>query len=147
MSSSGFEPCRVFELGTSRRLALALIGLHVATASALFAAQLPWTVRVAAVALLVLSARRALSRHANRTGSDAVVRLVRRADGRWAAIHRDGTALIGPLAGDSFIHPWLTIVGIRDGWRTCWTPVPADALSPDDHRRLRVWVKWQPPSA
>jgi hypothetical protein len=145
MSPDGFAPCRVFELGPSRGLARAVVTVHAAAALAVLAAQLPWPLKVAAAAALAFSGRRALRRHAMRTATDAVVRLMRRDGGGWAALRNDGTAVIGPLADRSYVHPWLVIVGIEDGWRTLYTPVPADALPPDDHRRLRVWVKWQPP--
>ena len=144
MSSNGFAPCRVFELRASRRLARALIALHAAAALAILAAQLPWPLKLAVVLLLALSGRAALRRHAARTAPSAVTRLVRRTDGGWVALRNDGTAVIGALADASVVHPWLVVVGIEDGWRTLFTPVPADALHPEDHRRLRVWVKWQP---
>ncbi len=145
MSSSGFAPCRVFELRRSPRLALALGALHAAATAALLAAQLPVLLKLAAIAAVVVSARQAHHTHALRTAHRAVVRLVRRDTGDWVAERRDGTAFIGTLASDSVIHRHLVVVGIKDGWRTLFTPVPADALSADEHRRLRVWVKWQPP--
>ena len=144
MSHNGFAPCRVFELRASRGIACALVAVHAAAGIAILAAQFPWPLKFTAAALLALGGTRAVRRHATRTAPDAVVRLLRRPDGGWAALRADGSAMIGALGDASYIHPWLTIVGIEDGWRTLYTPVPGDALHPDDHRRLRVWVKWQP---
>ncbi|MEX0900204.1 MAG: protein YgfX [Gammaproteobacteria bacterium] len=146
MSSNGFAHCRVFELGRSPRLAVAVTVLHAAGAIALLAAQLPWATKVVALATALASARHALRTHTSRTARSAVVRLVRRDDGYWCAERRDGTSFVGTLARDSYIHRHLVVVGIKDGWRTLFTPVPADALNTNDHRRLRVWVKWQPPA-
>ena len=145
MSSSGFAPCRVFELRRSPRLAAVLATCHAAAVVAVLLAQLPWPAKLAAFAVIGLSARHTHRSHAVRSAGGAVVRLVRRDSGDWVAERRDGTAFVGPLARDCVIHRHLVIVGIRDGWRTLFTPVPADALAADDHRRLRVWVKWQPP--
>ncbi|MFN2300884.1 MAG: protein YgfX [Gammaproteobacteria bacterium] len=144
MSPSGFGRCPAYEPGRSTRFAAALAAVHAAAALAVLFAQLPPALRLAGIAALAASALHAIAVHALRTAPAAIVRIAVRDDGRWTLQRRDGRTVTGQLHGDSFIHRWLVVVGVRDGWRSVFVPIPLDALPPDDHRRLRVLVKWTP---
>ena len=43
-----------------------------------------------------------------------------------------------------FVHPWLTVIRLQteDG-RQFSLPVTVDSMSPEDFRRLRVFLRWQ----
>ena len=144
MRSNGFAPCRVFEPRRSAALCRLVAATHALAFLAVGIAQLPWSLRIPMWLALGLSGYRAWTRHATRSSPRAVVRLERHDDGRWSAQRRDGTSVIGTLVDDSFIHRALVVVGIADGGLKTFVAVPSDALGADDHRRLRVWVKWQP---
>lgn len=144
MSQSGFGRCPAFEPRCSKRFAAALAALHASAALAVLFAQLAPALKLAWVAALAASALHTLATHALRTAPGAVVRISLRDDGRWTLHLRDGRTVTGALHRDSFIHPCLIVVGVRDGWLPTFAPVPVDALSTDDHRRLRVLVKWAP---
>lgn len=106
---------------------------------ALFAAQLPWPLIAAGMLLLILVAWRTLW-----PGHGRVVTLAARADGRWTVRYANGRSAIGLLQPDSVAHPWLCVVALRDGWRRVTVTIPADALTRDAHRRLRVRLRWPP---
>lgn len=142
MSSPGFDPCPAFEPGASVRFAALMVLSHGAAGLGIVVAQLPIWLKPALLAVVLCSAWRALRVNGWRTAGAAVVRVARRGDGRWELLRRDGRVTIGELHDDCYVHPLLAVVGVRDGWRTVFVPVPVDALRPDAHRRLRVWLRW-----
>jgi len=42
-----------------------------------------------------------------------------------------------------FVHPWLSVFALDTGGRVSWHPVFPDSASPDDFRRLRLWLRWR----
>ena len=64
--------------------------------------------------------------------------------GELSVQQRDGDWQDAALLGTSFVAPWLTILNFRFSTRR-WPQhvvLTPDALSQDDFRRLRVWLKW-----
>lgn len=129
----------VFELRPSRQLTAVVLAATTGGGMALAVAQLPWQLAAAGALILALVALQAL-----RPGGSRVVTLAARDDGRWAAHYADGRVTVGVLSADSFTHPWLCVVVLRDGWRRVAVNVPADALTRDAHRRLRLRLRWLP---
>jgi toxin CptA len=132
-------------LGPSRGLTWLLSGGHAA-AAVLVWVTLPIGWSLAACAALVASLLFALGRHARRSAGAAVVEVALRQDGRVDLRRRDGACLQERLLPSTFVSPMLVILNLA-GNR--WRPpravlVPADSVAADDHRRLRVWLRWRP---
>jgi hypothetical protein len=139
MSSREFERFPTFEPGGSTAMALACGLLGLATIGALFVAQIEPVWKFSLLALVV-----SVTVRTTRPGTRRTVALRRLTDGRWSMFHADGRTCVGHLHRGSVAHPWLCVVVIADGWRRMQVTIPADALSRDDHRRLRVWLRWCP---
>lgn len=114
---------------------LLLVAVHLAALAALFLASLPGAVRLAGVLLLGAS----LWATWNRLVS---VRLRARADGQLE-IWREAAWKPVQLRGDSVALPWLIVLRWREGRRRHSLALPGDALAGDEHRRLRVWLRWK----
>jgi toxin CptA len=108
----------------------------------------PWP-SLAACAALAGSLLLALGRHARRSTGAAVVEVALAQDGRVELRRRDGGSIQGRLLPSSFVSRPLVILNLAaDRWRPARAVlVPADAVAADDHRRLRVWLRWQPLAA
>ena len=116
----------------ARRLALAL---HLAALAALLLARLPPFVWAAGLALLAVSL--ALS-----TRRPDLPRLRCKSDGRLE-IWRDGGWRAAQLLPDSVALPWLIVLRWRENGRRHRLLLPPDTLRGDEHRRLRVWLRWK----
>ncbi len=116
----------------ARRL---LLLLHLAALAALFLAEVPPLARVAGVLLLAVSLTR-LPSPALELGLRA------HRDGRLE-IRRDATWKRVALRPDSVALPWLIVLRWREDSRHHHLVLPGDALSRDEHRRLRVWLRWK----
>jgi len=103
----------------------------------------PWS-RVLLVMLVVTAFWRALYRHAWRRGPRAIAAFkirdedacaIRRGAGDWEPVR-----LV-----EQWVHPWLTVLVVRAvrGGGTVGVLVPADAVSPEPFRRLRVRLRLQ----
>lgn len=131
-------------LGPSSGLTWLLSGGHAA-AAVLVLATLPLWLSLPACAALGASLMLALRRHARRSAAAAVVEVALRLDGRVDLRRRDGGCPQERLLPSSFVSPMLVILNLP-GKR--WRPpravlVPADSVAPDDHRRLRIWLRWR----
>ena len=123
----------------SRRLSLALAGLHALAAIGL-AASLPWQALVPALAVPGVSLWLALRPSATRLKELAID-----ADGtaRWTL--RSGVAGTGAVLATACVQPWLTsfCLGSPGGARV-WVALLGDEAPADALRRLRVWLRWAP---
>jgi toxin CptA len=125
----------VIETQASAALKVLLVAVHLAALAALFLASLPGAVRLAGALLLGASLWATWNRLAS-------VRLRARADGQLE-IWRDATWKPVPLRSDSVALPWLIVLRWREGRRRHSLALPGDALPDDEHRRLRVWLRWK----
>ena len=112
-----------------------LVLLHLAALAALFLTELPNFVQLTGV--VILGASLAAGR---RPTPQRVLRAHR--DGKLE-IRRDSTWKPLVLQADSVALPWLILLRWREGQHHHRLALPADALSRDDHRRLRVWLRWK----
>jgi len=134
MSLHGFARSPAFEPKPSRVLPLAAMVLAMTAALAMLLSKAPlWS-----SALFVLVAAQVLTR----AFSQPIASLGYRRDGRWVISCRNGRRFVGCLAPSCFVHRWLAVVVIRDGWRRCAFALPRDTLPTDVHRRLRVSLRW-----
>ena len=132
-------------LKPSRRLAGAILGIHVSAAAGAGLAPVPaWLVAVAWLALC-LSAWTLLRRHALPRAPTSLIRLQGRADGGLEGLTRDGEWLSLSLLPSTTLFPGFAVLSLRPqgGGRSRALTVFPDTLSPDDWRTLRVWLRWQ----
>ncbi len=117
---------------TAKRL---LIALHLAALAALFLALLPAMARLAGIAPLAASLWMAWKR-------PVALRLRGKADGKLE-IWREAAWRPVQLRSDSVALAWLIVLRWREDGRRHSLALPFDALPGDDHRRLRVWLRWK----
>ena len=125
----------VIETRASALARAALLGIHLAAACALFLASLPTPPRLLGLGLLGASLWRCRK-------PAAPLRLRARVDGRLE-IWRDAAWKSLSIQPDSVALPGLIVLRWREGGRSHSLVLPADALSGEDHRRLRVWLRWK----
>ena len=137
MYSRASTPLRVAP-GRSRALAAWIVVVHVtALASLPLLHAIPWAMRLLAALAIVGSVSHGLRLHALRTaGSSVIASTV--SDHEWLLLLRNGVETSARLCG-AFVRPWLVIVRLQtaNGGEIVLV-LPADALSRDTHRHLRV---------
>jgi toxin CptA len=131
-------------LGPSRGLTWLLSGGHAVAGILLWVALPPWW-SLAGCVVLGTSLLIALANHARRSARAAVVEVALAQDGRLELQRRDGARVEGRLLPSTFVSPLLVILNLSTDRRRLphAVLVPADAVAPDDHRRLRVWLRWR----
>ena len=92
------------------------------------------------VAWVLLFGSLAVVRH--RLASRNPETLVLRGDGQVELAGQEGvtTAVIGQ---GTVVLPWLVVLELRIQGRARFIPIAADALDPDAHRQLRLWLRWR----
>jgi toxin CptA len=135
-------------LGPSSTLTWLLSGGHAAGAILAWVTLPMWCSLVVCAGLLA-SLLFALGRHARRSAAAAVVELALGREGRAELRRRDGGRLQERVLPSTFVSPPLVILNLAGKpWRVPRAVVvPADAVAADDHRRLRVWLRWRPLAA
>jgi toxin CptA len=121
------------------RLALALTGAHGLAAALCLALPLAAELRTALVLLVVLGLADAMRTHVLYRGPSAVREAQWRGGTEWWVRGADGAVEVATLHHSSLVLPWLVVLRLSVGrLRRRTLVLPADALSPDAHRRLRV---------
>jgi hypothetical protein len=124
----------------SPRLAGALVAAHALAAFALVPTGLPLAAKLALALAVCVSLIATLIRHALRPSLAA---LTLRGDGRLDLERRDGTHAEATVDRCTTVFSWLVVLLLRtEGGKIALT-LPSDALGPDQHRRLRLWLRWQ----
>ncbi len=126
------------QLHRSRRLDLLLASLHLAAMTATLLAALPLILRLLLLAAIAVAAGFTLRRLGR-----AACRLTLRGDG-LLEIERDGAAAASAqVLAQSTVMNWLTVLLLRgERGREALTILP-DALSSEDFRALRLWLRWR----
>jgi toxin CptA len=120
-----------------------VLGAGHAAALAIAASMLPASAACCAVTALGLSWLDVQRRHVARTAAEAIVGLELNTSGGIVVHQRSGRSRAGrPVS--RFVSPALVVVTLRPagGWRTIAIVILPDAVSVEEHRRLRVWLKW-----
>ena len=135
-------PVLRFDLRPSIRLAGVLLLAHVLALAALWVSLAGWARYLAGCGVL-LSAVCCLAGALHRSSSTAVsVEL--HADGRASWRDGNGSWHEGRLAGNNFVSAALVVLRlVQSGWGRRWLVLMADSASPEDFRRLRVWLHWR----
>ena len=126
------------DLRPSRLLAGALIVAHGLALAAGWISFSGWASHVAGAAVLT-SLGACLVR--GRLGPSA---LELHEDGRTSWRTRKGSWHEGRLARGNFVSAALVVLGLEQAQRRRkWVVLMADSTSPEDFRRLRVWLRWR----
>lgn len=130
--------CR-FDFADSRALRAFITGACTATLPLVTLLPLSFPLRTSLAALVVALGAQALAR-----AGESIVGMVVRSDGSVVALSADGRAIPGALAAGSVVFPaFATIVWRAEGdRRTRSRAVPADAVSREAHRTLRVLLRY-----
>lgn len=102
---------------------------------------LHWVFRLSGIAALLFAFGWELHRVLLRD-SGAVRRLRLLADGGIEAGFNDGRWELCNVCAASFVTRWLVIVRLQGAAGTRAVVLLPDGLVPDQHRRLRVWLRW-----
>ncbi|WP_339473181.1 protein YgfX [Pseudomonas sp. RL_5y_Pfl2_69] len=139
-SPSNYFECRWHACG---QLLAAYLAAQTLALISICLLSIPVWARVLGALLCLAHGVWALPRHIRLTHASAVIRLRHDADG-WQLWSRDKGWQAVQLRRDSLALPWVVIVRfrVRDEWRARAVCIPADALAPDQHRRLRVRLKF-----
>jgi hypothetical protein len=124
----------------SRRLALAVIGAHLAACLSLGAAAGPGLILLAGSFALAASVSWMMLRGLQGIQASS---MTINADGTCRWIARDGS-FEGRMRGDSTVLPWLVVLRIKVAKerRLRTLVLCGDSTGRDDWRRLRVFLRW-----
>ena len=138
-------PLLFLPLKPSRQLAAAILAIHLSAVAGIGLAGLPIWLVLAAWAVLGISAWTLLRRHALLAHPLSLIRLQSRADGSLECLTRDGEWLAFSLRPQSTLFPLFAVLSLKPpgGGRPRAVTIFPDALSGDDWRTLRVWLRWQ----
>ncbi|MEW5889990.1 MAG: protein YgfX [Pseudomonadota bacterium] len=136
---------RRIPLRPSPRLAMLLAVAHVAAAGALWAAALPAPLSLGGSLLVLYSLWHGIRRHALRRDRRAPAELEIGNDGALCVRARTGEWTEMTASPASTLLPGLAVILCRakGGGRGQTIVVFPDALSRDDWRSLRVWLRWR----
>ncbi len=138
-------PALFLPLKASPRLLAAILAIHVSAAAGMGSAPLPlWLMALTWVALGI-SAWTLSYRHALLRQPGSLIRLQSRADGSLEGLSRDGEWLAFSLLPRSTLSPFFAVLCLKPlgGGRSRTVTLFPDALSAQDWRSLRVWLRWQ----
>ncbi|MBP6104578.1 MAG: hypothetical protein KBD23_04175 [Gammaproteobacteria bacterium] len=132
----------VFSLGFSKSLAFFLSVIYS------FAALIVWMLPLAlfvqsflCLGLLCLFIQTG-QRHLSRSHKGSVVSVWQDSKGRWGCTLQDGRCLRGRLSADTFMHPYLLVLGLRTSTGTRYVPIPGDALDSFGFRTLSTRIRF-----
>ena len=139
-SPSNYFECRWHACG---QLLAAYLAAQLLALISICLLSIPVWARVLGILLCLGHGFWVLPRHVLLTHPSAVTRLRCDADG-WQLWSRGRGWQAVQLRRDSLALPRAVIVRfrVRDEWRVRAVCIPADALAPDQHRRLRVRLKF-----
>lgn len=128
----------------SRRLAGLLAAMHALALAALPPVAMPLGLKLVLAGAIGFSAVRSIRRMAWLRGDGVPTGLTLHADGRVTCWLNDGRALPARVLPDSTVWLWLIVLrlGFDDG-QVRSLVLATDSLGPDEHRRLRAWLRWR----
>lgn len=133
------------EIRTSLYLALMLALLHLAALGSLLPLALPVWLRWTLAAALAASFAAAVRRHALHQAASSVRELVLKADGSIEGLRNDGVRFDAAVSGRTAVLSWLIVILLEMPGRRRLHPVVLlpDALTAEDWRMLRSWLRWK----
>jgi toxin CptA len=135
-------PALRLDLRPSRRLAGLLLVVHGLALLAAWVSFDGW-IRYSAMLAIAVSGACSLARVVRR-GSRPAVSLEFHGDGRASWRNGRGGWHEGRLARGNFVSAALVVLGLEQAQRRRkWVVLMADSTSPEEFRRLRVWLRWR----
>jgi len=135
-------PALRFDLKPSPRLAGLFLVAHVLALAAAWVSLSGWPQALVGFGIL-LSGTGCLAEVLHRS-SRAAVSLELREDGRASWRDRSGGWHEGRLGGDRLVSGAFVVLGLDQAGRgRKWLVLMRDSASPEDFRRLRVWLRWR----
>ncbi len=133
------------DLRPSRLMAAYLSCLYAAALASLAPLSVPAWLKFVAILPLGWSALQALRKHAWRSAPDAVAALRLQADGSIELRRRGGETEAALVEPTSTLLPFVVVMHLRPvrGRGRCTVVLAPDALSGEQLRSLRVWLRWQ----
>lgn len=127
----------------SVRFATVLLLSHAIAASVVYMTAMPWTARLAVLLLIVLSLSYYLARDAFLIFPDSW-REISLDQSSVSVVARNGSKLIGQVAGKTIVSPYFVLLRIRpEGrYRSISRVIFPDAMGGDAFRELRVRLKF-----
>lgn len=120
--------------------AVFLLG-HGLAMAAVFSCDMPLSGKGLLILLLVISLLHVVLYYAwHRNGP---VYLILRRDGCMELAWDDGRNLELEVAPQTTAYAWLIVLQIQTGRQRRSLVLPPDALGDENHRRLRVWLRWK----
>jgi len=134
-------PALRLDLRPSRLLAATLIVAHVLALAAAWISLSGWAQYVAVAGILF-----SLSGFLAQALLTPAVSLELREDGHASWRNRKGGWQEGRLGRNNFVSAALVVLELELGGRgRKWVVLMGDSTSPDEFRRLRVWLRWRKP--
>ena len=132
-------------VGPSRWLVVLLAGMHAFSSAMIWLAPLPHWLAVLLMPALLGSAWHTLRRDGFRALQHSLIALRIDEDCRCEFQNRTGEWHDAALLGSSFVSSYLTVLNLKpaNGRLVKHLVVLPDAVSAEDFRRLRVWLKWR----
>jgi len=132
-------------LQPSARLTFCIAALHLAAAISLAPLTIPLWLKLLPLPFIACSAWMTLRRHALLLSADAITSINSLPGGLLECTRRDGSRLRLRVLRDSssvFESVVVLLLAPEAGGRLLRLVIFADALSADEMRRLRIWLRW-----
>ncbi|MDR2239490.1 MAG: hypothetical protein LBE33_03525 [Zoogloeaceae bacterium] len=132
-------------LRSSALLGAILSLLHLAALGGLWPLPIPVWIKLALAAAVVISLVLAVRRHALRSDSASVRELVLKNDGTVEGLRNDGVRFEAGISAQTAILSWLIVIllDVPGTRRPRPLVILPDALSAEDGRCLRAWLRWK----
>lgn len=127
-------------LQSSRQLVVLVAATHVLAAAAVLLLPPSWWLKLFLLVTILVSAWRSLVRLA---GQRRICSLTLEADGRLAFERVDGSAGQARMHPQTTVTAFLCVLLLRVQGRVEALLLLPDALSPEDFRQLRLWLRWR----
>ena len=132
-------------LKPSRRLTIILSLAHFAAAGALWSLALSFAVKLAGVAILVISLIYYLRKDSLLSAKDAVAAFELSDEMQCTLTTQSGESIVCAIQGSTFVAPYLTVLNLKPENRffTRSVVIFPDSIDAEAYRRLRVLLRWK----
>jgi hypothetical protein len=127
----------------SRRLLLLQALAHLGALGLLWPLAIPLAIPLPFTGLLAAAIVASAWRVLHRARKPAVAALHLGKGGALEVETMPGTRLPASILPQTTVLPGLIVLLLQSAGRTTALSLPVDAMAADDHRRLRLWLKWQ----
>jgi hypothetical protein len=123
-------------LGKSKFLFIFFLIIYSMAIAILLCIPIFFWIKIMIIPLLCFQGWVTISRHAKRTGNNAIVRIWQNSKGEWGCQTRKGHFSKGKLKGMSYKNPWLFILCLQLRLRSINVIIPFDAVNATEYRSL-----------